>query len=72
MLIAPVVLLVTDKGNVTILVHPCCKDYNVARLVIVVGCNDWAFSFKVSFKVVLLMLAIPVQYTRGQKQEKLQ
>ena len=62
MLIASVIFLVTDKGNVTVLVHFGCKDYDIARLLIVVGCNDGAFSFKVPFKVVLFMLTIPVQF----------
>ena len=47
MLIASVILLVANDGEVSILINPNRKDYHVTRLVIVVCCHDGTFTLKV-------------------------
>ena len=60
-LIAPVVLLITDDGDVTVLVYSGCKDNHVTRFIVVVGCDTRTFTLKVPLIVVLYVFAIQMK-----------
>lgn len=57
MLIAPVVLLVANDGEVAILINPNRKDYHVTGLVIVVCRNDGTFTLKVPLIAIIHLVA---------------
>ena len=58
MLIASVVLLIANDGEISVLVHSDQKDDHIARLVIVVSCNDRTFTLEVPFIAIIHLLAM--------------
>ena len=58
MLIATVILLVTNDGEFAIPVHSDCKDNHVTRLVVVVCGDDGTLSLEVPIISIIHFLAI--------------
>ena len=54
MLVASVVLLIANDSEISVLVHSDRKDDHIARLVIVVSCNDRTFTLEVPFIAIQL------------------
>ena len=57
MLIASVVLLVANDGEISVLVNSDRKDNHITWLIIVISCNDGTFTLKVPLLAIIHLLA---------------
>ena len=62
MLVASVVLLITNDGEITVFVHSDRKDDHIARLVIVVCCYDRTFTLEVPFIAIIHLFATKSEF----------
>lgn len=62
MLVATVILLIANDGEISVLVNSDRKDNHIARLVIVVCRYDGTFTLEVPFIAIIHLLATKSEY----------